>query len=295
VAGWHEPVLVREVVEALVHRPDGVYLDGTVGTGGHAEAILSVLAPAGRLVCLDQDPDPLAVARERLGDRGERVRFYRGSFSELDRVLAAESLAAFDGILLDLGLNSWSLAQPGKGLSYQLDGPLTMDLDPDLGRDAAQLLAEADEDELVRLFAEYGEVRRPRLYAQRLLRAREHRPLRTTGDLVRALLARPGDPGPAEMSRLFQAIRVETNHEMERLDRFLERAADWVAPGGRLVILSYASHEERRAKGLARRGEGTPEAFLPLLRTPTRPGDDEVRRNRRARSARMRCFQRRGA
>ena len=107
--------------------------------------------------------------------------------------------------------------------------------------------------------------------------------------------ARPGDPGPSEMSRLFQAIRVEVNHEMERLDRFLERAADWIAPGGRLVIISYASHEERRAKGLARRGEGTPEAFMPLLRSPVRPGDDEVLRNRRARSARLRCFERRGA
>jgi 16S rRNA (cytosine1402-N4)-methyltransferase len=294
VAGWHEPVLVREVVEALVHRPGGIYLDGTVGTGGHAEAILGALTPAGRLVCLDQDPDPLAVARERLREQGGRVCLRRGSFSDLDCVVAEEAPGGFDGILLDLGLNSWSLAQPGKGLSYQLEGPLTMALDPDLGRDATRLLAEISEEELVRLFAEYGEVRRPRLFAHRLLRAREHRPLRTTGDLVRALLARPGDPGPGEMSRLFQAIRVEVNHEMDRLDRFLERAADWIAPGGRLVIISYASHEERRVKGLHRRGEGTPEAFLPLLRSPVRPGDDEVRRNRRARSARLRCFERRG-
>jgi 16S rRNA (cytosine1402-N4)-methyltransferase len=294
VAGWHEPVLVEEVVSALVHRPDGIFLDGTVGTGGHAEAILNVLSPSGRLICLDQDPDPLAIAKERLGERGERVHFHRGDFSDLDRVLAKESLAAFDGILLDLGLNSWSLAQPAKGLSYQLDGPLTMDLDPDLDRDAARLLAHAGEEDLVRIFAEYGEVRRPRLYAGRLRRAREHRPLRTTGDLVRALQGRPGDPGPSEMSRLFQAIRVEVNHEMERLDRFLARADDWVAPGGRLVIISYASHEERRVKGLTRRGEGTPEAFAPLLRSPIRPGDDEVGRNRRARSARLRCFERRG-
>ena len=169
-----------------------------------------------------------------------------------------------------------------------------MDLDPDLGRDATRLLAEASEEDLVRLFAEYGEVRRPRLYAHRLLRAREHRPLRTTGDLVRALLARPGDPGPSEMSRLFQAIRVEVNHETDRLDHFLERVTDWIAPGGRLVIISYASHEERRVKGLTRRGEGTPEAFRPLLRSPVRPGDDEVHRNRRARSARLRCFEKGG-
>lgn len=295
MAGWHEPVLVREVVEALVHRPDGVYLDGTVGTGGHAEAILGALGPSGRLVCLDQDPDPLAVARERLGDQGGRVRWRRGSFAELDGVLAEEGLVGFDGILLDLGLNSWSLAQPAKGLSYQLDGPLSMRLDPDLGRDAARLLAEAGEEELVRLFAEYGEVRRPRLYAHRLLQARRRHPLRTTGDLVRALLARPGDPGPAEMSRLFQAIRVEVNQEMARLDRFLAGAAGWIAPGGRLVIISYASHEERRVKGLTRRGEGAPGAFLPLLRSPLRPGGDEVTRNRRARSGRLRSFERRGA
>ncbi len=278
----------------LVHRPDGAYLDGTVGTGGHAEAIVAALAPTGRLICLDQDPDPLAVARKRLGDQGGRIHFHRGSFSDTDRVLAAESLAAFDGIVLDLGLNSWSLAQPAKGLSYQLDGPLTMDLDPDLGGDASRLLAEAGEEDLVRLFTEYGDVRRPRLFAQRLLRFRAQRPLRTTGDLVRALQVRPGDPGPGELSRLFQAIRVEVNREMERLDRFLERAGDWIAPGGRLVIISYASHEERRVKGLARRGEGAPEAFRPLLRSPIRPGDDEVERNRRARSARLRCFERGG-
>jgi 16S rRNA (cytosine1402-N4)-methyltransferase len=296
VADLHVPVLVAEVVEALVRRPDGTYADGTTGTGGHAEAILHALSPQGRLICVDQDPDALDVARGRLGEQGGRVSYHRGSFHELGAAFAAVGVSAVDGILLDLGLNSWSLAQVGKGLSYSVDGPLRMDLDPDGGRTAADFLATASFDELVRVFTEYGDVRRPRLFARRILEARRRRPLRTTGDLVRALVGEaPGSVGADEFSRLFQAIRVEIGLEMERLERFLERAADWIVPDGRLVVISYASHEDRRVKGLTRRGEGSPGAFRPLLRSPLRPGEEEVHRNRRARSARMRCFERRGA
>lgn len=292
----HVPVLVAEVVAALVWRPDGTFVDGTCGTGGHAAAILEALSPRGRLICVDQDPDALQVAQGRLGEQGGRVSFHRGSFHELGAALAPVGVSAVDGILLDLGLNSWSLARPEKGLSYSIDGPLRMDLDPDVGRTAGDFLATASFDALVRVFTEYGDVRRPQLLARRVLEARRRRPLRTTGDLVRALAGdAPGSVGPSELSRLFQSIRVEIGLEVERLERFLERAADWTRPGGRLVVIAYASHEDRRVKGLARGREGTPEAFRPLLRSPLRPGDEEVRRNRRARSARMRCFERRGA
>lgn len=295
MAGLHEPVLVSEVVAALVHRVDGIYLDGTVGTGGHAEAILGALSPRGRLICLDQDPDALEVAKARLGEQGGRVSYHRGSFSDLDPVLSARGITALDGAVLDLGLNSWSLAQAGKGLAYTVDGPLRMDVDPDLGRTAADLLREEGEEALVRIFVEYGGVRRPRLYARRILQARERRALATTGELVRALDGgRPGSTGADELSRLFQSLRVEVCREMERLERFLDRAADWIAPGGRLAILTYGSHEEIRIKDRIRTGEGTSGAWKPLLRKPIRPGAEEVRRNRRARSAKLRVFERGG-
>ncbi len=292
---WHEPVLVRETVECLVHRPDGTFADVTVGTGGHAEAILGALGPGGRLIGVDQDPTVLAIAKQRLEAHGDRVHLYRASFSDFDRVLAAEGLDAVDGILADLGLNTYTLARADLGLSYQLEGPLDMRVDPDLTRTAADFLARAAEEDLVRVFRDHGDVRRARLFASRITGARRERPIRAVSDLVRALSGdRPGAVPAGELSRLFQAIRVEVGQEMERLERLLERAGDWIRPGGRLVVISYGSHEDRRVKEMSRRGEGNPGAFRPLLRNAVRPGTEEVLRNRRARSAKLRCFERRG-
>jgi len=289
----HEPVLVREVIESLRLVPQGWYLDGTCGTGGHAEAISSELPPSSRLVCLDQDPEVIEIARARLGAHGERVSFFRGSFSGLDEVLEKVGISAFDGILLDLGLNTWSLAQPHKGLSYLVDGPLRMDVDPDLPQNAEQYLRHVTENELADVFAEFGGVRRPRLFARKVVAARARGALRTTYELVRAFTGdRPGDLGPAELSRLFQAIRVVVGQEMERLEEFLRAAPRWVAAGGRLVILTYASHEDRRVKELARPGGAA--SFVPVHKKPIAPGAAEIERNRRARSARLRCFERKG-
>lgn len=296
MAGLHEPVLVPEVLAELVHRVDGIYLDGTVGTGGHAEAILGALSARGQLICLDQDPDALEVAKARLGEQGGRVSFHRGSFSELDPVLSARGIRAVDGILLDLGLNSWSLARAEKGLAYTVDGPLRMDVDPDLGRSAADLLRDADEEALARIFVEFGGVRRPRLYARRILQARSRHPITSTGALVRTLDGgRPGSTGADELSRIFQSLRVEVCREMERLERFLDRCPGWLTPGGRLAILTYASHEERRIKDRIRLGDGSSGPWMPLLRKSIRPGAEEVRRNRRARSAKLRVFEKGGA
>lgn len=288
----HQPVLLSAVVDFLARPSCAVLVDGTVGTGGHAEALCQTLPPASRLICLDQDPDCVEQARLRLSRFGSRVSFHRCSFSALDTVLAAEGVAGFDGILLDLGLNTWTLSQPEKGLSYLVDGPLRMNVDPDLGQSAAQFLASADESELVRIFTLYGGVRRPRVYARRVLAARERQPLRTTFDLGRAFSGRkPGDPGSAELSRLFQALRVEVCHEMDRLERFLEHAGEWIHPGGRLAILTYAGHEARRVKEWSRRSAAE---FTEIHRGGIGPSPSEVRANRRARSARMRMFERKG-
>ena len=286
--------MVEEVLEHLVHRADGIYVDATTGTGGHSEAILSRLGPNGRLICVDQDPVALEIARGRLGDRGERVRFHRGSFSRLDEVLAQGGLDGFDGILADLGLNSFTLARPEAGMSYQQDVPLDMAVDPDLSRNAADYLQRADEVELAEVFQEFGDLRRARLYARRIVERRRTEPIRTTGDLVRTVRERDRGVDAGELSRIFQAIRVVVLEEMPRLDALLAHVAGWLRSEGRIVILSYAGHEERRLKKWMKEAASGEGPFEALTRRPLGPGREEVRLNRRARSARLRALRKRG-
>lgn len=289
--GLHEPVLLNETVEDLVWRLDGVYIDGTTGTGGHSAKILGTLGPNGRLLCVDQDPGPLAIAAERLG-ADPRVSFHRASFSELDPILREAGLDSVDGILLDLGLNAWSLTRPENGLSYTIDAPLNMKLDPDLPFTAAEYLARVRLEDLRALFAEYGNPRRAGLYAKRLIDARPQGRLQTTSELVRALAGpRREVLAPAELSRVFGALRIAINQEMERLDAFLLQAGRWIAPGGRLVVIAYASHEDRRVKRAFVQAKDSP--FAPRRKKPLVAGPAEVARNRKARSAKLRVFERR--
>lgn len=288
----HDPVMRDEVVDCLVHRADGIYADLTTGTGGHAEAILAKLAPTGRLICLDQDPVVLEIARGRLGDRGGQVRFHRQSFSRLDAVLAAERVPGFDGILADLGLNSATLSRPTAGMSYQIDVALDMAVDPDVPVNAREFLARAREDELVQVFTEFGDLRRARLYARRIVERQRSRPIETTGDLVRAVRANDRHVDAAELSRIFQAIRVVVLEEMPRLEVLLANVGGWLRPHGRFVVLSYAGHEEIRLKRWMKAAVEGP--FVALTRRPLSPSPEEVRRNRRARSARLRALEKRG-
>ena len=289
---YHDGVLRTESVDDLIVRRGGIYGDGTTGTGDHSEEILRRLDAHGRLICVDQDPDVIEVARERLGDSGGRVRFFRGSFHRMDLVLAEFGIDRFDGILLDLGLNSWSLSRPSTGLSYQVDAPLDMAVDPDVPRNAREWLSEASEAEIATALRDFGGVRRAGLYARRIVAAARSDRLHTTGDLARAVAGgRPADLGPAELSRIFQAVRVVVLQEMERLEAFLEHAAEWIRPGGRLVIITYASHEDRRVKSFAL-GDGAGRVFTPLRKKPLLPSSAEVRMNRRARSAKLRSFSR---
>jgi len=284
--------MVEAVLEFLLHRLEGLYCDGTTGTAGHSLEIIERLDPAGRLVCIDQDPVVLEVARERLGEHGGRVHFHRGSFSELDAVLANESASGFDGVLLDLGLNSYTLARPEAGLTYQQDVPLDMAVDPDVPVNAAEYLLSVSEADLVRDLREFGDLKRAPLYARRIVETRRDHPLATTRDLVRAVSGTgSGTLGAGEMARIFQTIRVVVLDEMPRLETFLERAADWIVPGGRVVFLTYASHEDRRVKhSLGQKGG----AFVPLQKKPIAPSYREVAKNRRARSAKLRAYERKG-
>jgi 16S rRNA (cytosine1402-N4)-methyltransferase len=300
----HRPVLVQEAVQLLGARAGGAYLDGTVGAGGHAEAILEASAPDGQLLGLDLDPQALERARARLARFGTRVRLVRANFRDLDEVARAEGFMNVDGVLLDLGLCSLQLAS-GRGFSFQEEAPLDMRFDPEAPLTAAEIVNRAPEGELVRILREWGEEPRARAIARRIVAAR---PLRTARELAAVGLRAVGQRGsrthPA--TRTFQALRIATNRELENLQRALAAALRLLRPGGRLVVISYHSLEDRIVKQFIQREErdcicppevpechcGHGASLRSLTRRPVRPGADELRANPRARSARLRAAER---
>lgn len=262
-------------------------VDATLGTGGHAEALLE--AGVGRIVGVDRDPDALAVAGRRLARFGERFRAVRGRFSELSRIAAEAGVRAVEGTLYDLGVSSLHLDRPERGFSYREDGPLDMRMGPE-GPSARDVVNRYPEEELARIIYEYGEERLSRRIARAIVRAREREPIETTGELARivagAVPRRRGGAHPAR--RTFQGVRVEVNRELEELTASLPQAVGLLAPGGRLVVIAYHSLEDRVVKRFV--AEHT--ALRRLTKKPMRPTEAEVARNRRARSARLRAAER---
>ena len=304
----HEPVMAEEVVRLLAPRPGGRYIDATLGTGGHARAVLEA-APGARLLGIDRDPQALAVARDRLAPYGEAATVRHGRFDELPEIAAACGFAPADGVLFDLGLSSLQLAAAGRGFSFLRDEPLDMRMDPTAaGPDAAAIVNGHAERELSGLLREFGEERRHRAIARAVV---ANRPLRTTGDLVTVIeqavgpgRGRPDHIHPA--TRTFQALRIAVNGELSLLDAALPGAHGLLAAGGRLVVLSYHSLEDRLVKGFLRREAsgclcpprspaclcGHQATLAELTRRPLRPGDAELARNVRSRSARLRAAER---
>ncbi len=299
----HVPVLVDAVLRFLIRPETRIVFDGTVGAGGHAAAILESRDDI-ELIAMDRDPRALALARRRLERYGSRVRLVEGVFADVDRVLAG--VGRVDGVLLDLGVSSMQLDSPERGFSYRSEGPLDMRMSGDL-RSARTLIDELDVGRLAGILREYGEVRRPRRVASAIRRAAEAGEMVTTGDL-RAAVARAlgGRADPAELSRVFQALRIAVNRELDQLDAFLERIPDRIRPGGRVVVIAYHSLEDRRVKTVFRRESrdcicpphvpvcacGHRARIRVLTRHPVRPDVDEVARNPRARSARLRAAER---
>jgi 16S rRNA (cytosine1402-N4)-methyltransferase len=298
-ASPHAPVMLAEVVAQLAPRSSGIYCDATVGYGGHARAILEASGPDGRLVGLDRDPNALAAARERLADFGDRVALYHAPFSALADVLARAKLPALDGCIADLGVSSPQLDRAERGFSFRREGPLDMRMDPTKGETAAELLRRIDADELEAVLRDLGEERWARRIARSIVAAREAgEPLETTAQLA-ALVARSmprherhKDPA----TRTFQALRIAVNGELDELAQLLDDAPGALAPGGRLVVITFHSLEDRIVKHRFRALAGqSPETRgrTPVLRILTkRPlvaGDDEVGRNPRARSAKLRA------
>jgi 16S rRNA (cytosine1402-N4)-methyltransferase len=287
----HAPVLVDEVAFLLRPRGAGWVIDGTVGMGGHAEAMLSRGGPEVRLLGLDVDPDALARAGARLARFGPRVRLIRGSFRDVGAVAAAEGVTMVRAVLLDLGVSSRQLEQGGRGFSFQADEPLDMRLDPAGAVTAADLVNRLPEAELARVLFEYGDEPHARRIARAIAR---RRPLATTGDLVAAV--RRAVPRAAWSRRLhvatrtFQALRMAVNDEPEALRQALREAPGLLTPGARLGVISFHSGEDRIVKQAFRALSAA--SYAVLEPSPLRPTDDEVRANPRARSARLRVLER---
>jgi 16S rRNA (cytosine1402-N4)-methyltransferase len=299
----HRPVLLDAALAALAVRPAGCYVDGTFGRGGHAAAILSLLGPNGRLLAIDKDPAAVAAARARFG-ADPRFGIVHASFAELAELAAREGLVgAIDGLLLDLGVSSPQLDDPGRGFSFQADGPLDMRMDTSRGRSAADWLAEADEAEIAGVLRDLGEERFARRIARALVEQRAARPLRRTLELAalieRASPTRERHKHPA--TRTFQAIRIFVNRELDDLRQCLDQALEVLAVGARLVVISFHSLEDRIVKRFFREAaqgrqlpKGVPVtggpvgARLRLVGKAVRADEREVAANPRARSAIMR-------
>jgi 16S rRNA (cytosine1402-N4)-methyltransferase len=285
-------VLVREVVSLLRPGAGGVYVDATVGLGGHASALLG--AGAGRVIGIDRDEAALAATRERLAGAGDRVTLLHADYRDLPDVLGGLGLAVVDGILVDLGVSSLQLDDAARGFSFRAAGPLDMRMDRSRGLPLAERLRTADVDTLADVIHRYGEERHARRVARAILAARDRGALQTTVDLARA--ARRGAGGgrwqrldPA--TRTFQALRIWTNDELDRLDPFLDEAARRLAPGGRLAVIAFHSLEDRVVKQAFRRLDAAGASLRLVTRRPVRPGPDEITRNPRARSARLRVLE----
>lgn len=307
MTAYHRPVMLAEVLGALAPRPGGVYVDGTLGAGGHAAAILEASAPDGRLLGLDRDPAALALAQQTLSPFGERVRLIRSTFDRLPQHLADMGLKGADGLLLDLGVSSMQLDQAARGFAFRHDAPLDMRMSPE-GETAAQLLARLDEKELAGILARLGEEPFARRIARALVQARQQAPLATTGQLARLVEAalpaaerRRRAIHPA--TQTFQALRLYLNDELGQLERLLAAAPALLNPGGRLAVISYHSLEDRRVKKalaayahpcvcpprLPRCQCGRLPLFTPLHKKALRPSPQEVSDNPRSRSARLRA------
>jgi 16S rRNA (cytosine1402-N4)-methyltransferase len=286
----HVPVLLDEVLELLAVRPGGLWVDGTVGLGGHAAALLRVTAPDGRLLGLDRDSETLERARAALGPMSDRARLEAGDYREIPERLGGERA---DGIVLDLGISSAQLDDPARGFSFQADGPLDMRMDRSQGETAADVVNHLPEKELADLIYVNGEERASRRIARAIVRARDRAPIRTTvelAEIVRRAAPRGARRGLHPATRTFQALRIHVNRELDGLGPAFERIAGCLAPTGRMAVIAFHSLEDRAVKTafrtLAR------QRFRLLTKKPVRPSEAETRRNPRARSARLRALAR---
>ncbi|MDI6753385.1 MAG: 16S rRNA (cytosine(1402)-N(4))-methyltransferase RsmH [Thermodesulfobacteriota bacterium] len=293
----HRPVLLEEVLGYLNCRSGQVYVDGTVGSGGHARAILEKSCPTGRLIGLDWDEEAIKRTRENLAPFGSRVDLAQKNFKDLTSVLKDLSVGAVDGILLDLGISTEQLEDGERGISFLRDGPLDMRMSREIKVSARDILRRLSAAEISGIIWQYGEERWAKRIAKAIVRQRQVRPLRTTGELVEVIQKTvPWGKGrihPA--TRTFQALRIRVNEELQNLQTFLDRCESVLNPGGRLVIISFHSLEDRIVKNHFRKWgkkeKGTFPSFCILTPKPVIPSLPEVSANPKARSAKLRAVE----
>jgi len=301
----HTTVLLDEAVDALAIKPDGVYVDGTFGRGGHSRLILERLGSGGKLIALDKDPAAVAVGSAW---RDKRFCMVHGSFAQLSEVLRGRDAERVDGILLDLGVSSPQLDEAARGFSFRFDAPLDMRMDTSSGMTAAQWLSTVDESLLAEVIRDYGEERFAKQIARAVVAARANGSIQTTGQLVELVgkTVRTREPGQNPATRTFQAIRIYLNRELEELARVLPECVKHLTRRGRLVVISFHSLEDRIVKHFMRdmsegdklprnvpiRASEVPQAKLRRIGKAVRAGERELRDNARARSAVMRVAER---
>ena len=289
----HEPVMVAETIALLAPSRGGLFVDCTVGLGGHTRALLE--AGASKVLGLDRDPEALRVARTRLEAFGDRVELVHADYRQLGQVLDDRGVAGVDGALADLGVSSMQFDAEGRGFSFRRDEPLDMRMDQSQGPTAAELLAEVGEEELANLIFQHGEERFSRRIARAIVEARREGAITTTGQLarlVRRAVPRRGYQRIDPATRTFQALRIWVNRELEQLDAFLADACSRLLAGARLAVITFHSLEDRVVKHAFRALAQGAMALQILTKRPIVPGETELDRNPRARSAKLRAIER---
>ncbi|HET9180786.1 MAG TPA: 16S rRNA (cytosine(1402)-N(4))-methyltransferase RsmH [Candidatus Angelobacter sp.] len=293
----HVSVLLKEAIDFLAIRRGGTYIDATVGLGGHSYEIASRLSPQGHLIGLDKDTHALELAEQRLsrigGDNRPKITLLHASYAELPQSVPP---ASADGLLADLGVSSLQFGDPARGFSFQAEGPLDMRMDPQGERTADQVVNRMREEDLANVIYEFGEERRSRRIARAIVRAR---PIRTTAHLAQVISAalRSMKQGPGARDKIhpatrsFQAIRIFVNRELDDLQALMDAAADILKPGGRLVVISFHSLEDRIVKDALRNGSKAG-VYNVLTKKPLEAGEEEIDRNPRSRSAKLRAAER---
>jgi 16S rRNA (cytosine1402-N4)-methyltransferase len=301
---YHAPVMVREVLEYIITDRSGVYVDATLGGGGHAEAIWKCLNPMARLIGIDRDEDAVSYCRFKNSPSSDRIQFLQGEFASMSALAASAGIDRVDGVLFDLGVSSRQIDAPERGFSYQQDGPLDLRMDRRKPLTAQDVILAHSEKELADLFFRFGEEKNSRRIARAVVAAREKAPLMTTLDLAETIRRiTPARWQVKTLSRIFQALRIEVNDELGQLQAGLDSAASILKKGGRIVVITYHSLEDRLVKRFMKgpdvqiplplMPDQTESPFRILTKKVVTPSQDEIRANPRARSAKLRAAERR--
>ncbi|NLB74153.1 MAG: 16S rRNA (cytosine(1402)-N(4))-methyltransferase RsmH [Firmicutes bacterium] len=292
---YHTPVMLDEVVWLMNSKPGGVYIDCTLGSGGHALGLLEFAGAGARIIGIDRDQDAISTAKQELRHFSDNVTFVHGKFSDLQDIVMSLNVAQVDGILFDLGVSSYQLDEPERGFSFMEDGPLDMRMNRGNGQSARDLVNNLPAEELRDILKIYGEERWAVRIAEFIVRRRDKAPIVTTGELVdivkAAIPARARRSGPHPARRTFQALRIAVNRELDELRLGLDQAIKILCPGGRLVVISYHSLEDRIVKTMFLRMSGSKnqDCLRILTKKPVIPCEEEVISNPRSRSAKLRA------